>query len=121
MKSIFLAVCLCLLCFGLCLYSYVGKHNAVMKLRIEVPKLTRTLKAAEEENMRLVYAIQEFESPQHLMRLASSKEFSHLKFPLLKEVVTLKQAVALARVADLKIPAAKGHSAITIAAVTNSK
>lgn len=91
-----ISISICLLFFGACLYSYLDMQNALTKMRIEVPKIARSVKAVEEENVRLKYAIEAFENPQALMQLARGKAFSHLKFPLVKEVVTLHSGLALA-------------------------
>ena len=40
--------------------------------------------------MRLSFAIEKFENPLHLMELARKPEFSHLKHPLVTEVVTVE-------------------------------
>lgn len=80
---------ICLSFFALCLYSYLNMQNSLTKLRIEVPKLASELRQMQEENVRLKYAVVEFENPQQLLQLANSTFFSHLKFPLVKEVVVL--------------------------------
>ncbi len=81
---------------GLCLYSFIDMQNEVTEFRIRLPQLAKEIKAVEEENDRLRYEIEQFENPQHLMQLARRPEFSHLKHPLLKEILTVKEDVALA-------------------------
>lgn len=110
-----ISVAICLLFFGLCLYSYLDMQNAVTKLRIEVPKIARSVKAAQEENVRLKYSIEAFENPQHLMQLAKASEFSHLKFPLVKEIVTVKSGLALANPAHSKNDLLTAHPHIALA------
>ncbi len=85
----FIGIGICLLFFALCFYSYLDMQNSLTKLRIEVPKLVGRLRQVQEENVRLKYAIVEFENPQRLMQLAKSTSFSHLKFPLVREVIVL--------------------------------
>lgn len=106
---------ICLLCFGLCLYSYLDMQNGLTRLRIEVPKLARTLRQIQEENARLKYKIEEFENPERLLQLTQQKSFSHLQFPLIKEVVILKQGLAFAEPLNQKPQPAPSHAHIAIA------
>ena len=86
---------ICLAFAGFCLYSFIDNQNEVTELRIKLPKLAKEIKAIEEENGRLRYEIEQFENPQHLMKLATLPEYSHLKHPLVKEILTVKEGVAL--------------------------
>ena len=85
----------CIFAFCLCLYAYIDKQNRVTELRLKIPEISKEIRALAEENCRMQYEIDQFENPQHLMELAALPEYSHLKHPLLKEVVTMKEAVAL--------------------------
>jgi hypothetical protein len=80
---------ICIFGIGLLLYAYIDKQNDVTDLKIQIPKLSKELKEIREENLRLHYIIDRFENPQHLIELSRLKEFSHLKFPLDREVVIL--------------------------------
>lgn len=94
-----------LLCIGVCggfLYAYVDKQNALTQRRLEIPVLAKEIKDLKEENIRLQYEIDLFESPEHLMELARHSEYSHLKHPMLKEVVTMQQGLALQMSSDEK-------------------
>jgi hypothetical protein len=71
------------------LYTYIDKHNELVELRLLIPQVSKDLKAIQEENMRLKYEIDRFESPIHLMELARKPEFSHLKYPQVSEVILL--------------------------------
>jgi hypothetical protein len=85
-------------CIGACggfLYSYIDKQNAVTRRRLEIPILAKEIKDLKEENTRLKYEIEFFESPEHLIELARLNQYSHLKHPMLKEIVTLQQGLAL--------------------------
>ncbi len=86
---------LCIGVGGALLYSYVDKQNAVTRRRLQIPVLAKEIKDLKEENTRMQYEIDLFESPQHLMELARHSEFSHLKHPMLKEIVTMPQGLAL--------------------------
>lgn len=54
---------------------------------MRVPILSKELQAIEEENVRLLFAVEKFENPLHLMELARKPEFSHLKHPLVTEII----------------------------------
>lgn len=87
-----------LICISACAlfsYSYIDKQNAVTRRRLEIPILLKEIKDLKEEKTRLQYEIDLFESPEHLMELARHREFSHLKHPMLKEVLTLQKGIAL--------------------------
>lgn len=80
----------CIFILGISLFAYVSKHNVLTERRMRVPILAKELQAIEEENVRLSFAIEKFENPLHLMELARKPEFSHLKHPLVTEVVTVE-------------------------------
>lgn len=87
-----------LVCIGACgtfLYSYVDTQNAVTERRLKIPVMAKKVKDLKEENTRLQYEIDLFESPEHLMQLASTSEYSHLKQPMIKEILTMQQPLAL--------------------------
>jgi len=95
-------VLVCILLFGFLLYSYVDRQNDVTRLRLEIPKIAKEIQDIKEENTRLQYEIDLFESPQHLMQLASCSEFSHLKHPLFKDVVRIDEGLALQVITEEK-------------------
>ena len=57
---------------------------------MQVPKLERKLKAIQEENTRLEFAIEKFENPINLMELSRKPEYSHLKHPIISDIIHLK-------------------------------
>ena len=81
----------CIFAAGITLYSYIDKQNELTGLRMAIPALSKEVKAIHEENIRLKYEIDRFESPIHLMELARKPEFGHLKFPYLNQVITLPE------------------------------
>jgi len=93
--NLILRLFFCVLFLGFCLYSFIDLQNEVTEMRIKLPKLAKEMKAIEEENGRLKYEIEQFENPEHLMQLARTPQFSHLKHPLLKEIISAEQGVAL--------------------------
>ncbi len=85
---------LCLGVFGLCLYSYLNAQNELTELKILLPKVEKEVQLIREENRRLAYEVDRFESPSHLIELAHRPEFGHLRHPLLKEILTVPEAFA---------------------------
>lgn len=95
MKGPLIRVLICIGAFGISLYSYIDKQNAVTKRRLAIPVVAKEIKDLKESNTRLQYEIDLFESPEHLMELARHSEYSHLKQPLLKEIITMQEGLAL--------------------------
>lgn len=91
-------VFVCLLMAGWTLYAYIDKNNDLVELRMTIPQVASELKTIQDENIRLQYEIDRFESPLHLMELARQPEFSHLKFPSTNEVVILPEPPPLEEV-----------------------
>jgi len=80
----------CIAIAGITMYAYILKQNELTGLRLMIPTVAKELKAVQEENIRLKYEIDRFESPIHLMELARKPEFSHLKYPYAKDVIKVK-------------------------------
>lgn len=89
MKFLFFRILLCIVIFGILLYSYVESRNRLTGLRLRIPALEKELHEIREDNIRLQYEIERFESPIHLMELWRLPEYSHLRHPLLKEVIII--------------------------------
>lgn len=94
MSGVLLKLGVCLSVFGLCLYSYLDTQNQVTQLKIQLPEVEKEIQLIQEENRRLSYQIEQFESPAHLIELAHHPEYAHLKHPLLKEILTVPEALA---------------------------
>lgn len=90
-KSLLAKVLVCALSFGGVLYAYVQQQNDLTYLRIELPALCDEVRLLEEENTRLTLEIDHFENPNHLMQLAKRPEFSHLKHPIVDEILVLDE------------------------------
>lgn len=90
-RTIILQVMICMIIAWWTLYLYIDRHNELTELRIEIPALMKEVRSLQEENARLKYDIDQFESPIHLMELANKPEFSHLKSPYINEVMILPQ------------------------------
>lgn len=81
---------LCIIAMGYFQYVYLQRQHEVTKLRIEIPRLSANVKKAKEENLHLRFLVDQFENPQYLGKIARDKRFSHLKYPLLSEIITIR-------------------------------
>lgn len=79
----------CIVVAGVTLYAYIDKQNELTELRLEIPVIAKELKRLQEDNIKLNYEIEQFESPIHLMELARKPEFGHLKYPYVKEIIII--------------------------------
>lgn len=79
----------CIFAIGVSLIAYIDKQNEVTELRLAIPVLAKDVRSIQEENIRLKYEIESFESPIHLMELMRKPEFGHLKYPYLTEEIFL--------------------------------
>jgi hypothetical protein len=93
--SFTLRIFACIFAAGLTLFGYIEKQNELTELRLAIPSLTKEVNSLQEENTRLTFEIEQFESPTHLMELMRQPEFSHLKYPSLSDEVFLPQAPPL--------------------------
>ena len=94
MKNLLYRLGFCVAVFGFCLYSYLEMQNRLTQLKIQIPETEREISLVREENRRLSYQIDQFQSPANLIELARLPELSHLKHPLLKEILTVPEAFA---------------------------
>jgi hypothetical protein len=94
-KKVLLRVLVCLLFSGVMLYSYLKQQNDLTQLRIDLPLLSKEIKTLQQDNIRLRYEIERFESPEHLLSLARLPEYSHLKHPIVKEILVVPEGLAL--------------------------
>ncbi len=94
-KGLMIRVFLCLSVFSLCLFSYLEKQNEVTQLKLHIPKVAKEIKALHEDNAKWQYEISQLESPENLMELARDSRYSHLRYPLTKDVLTMQQGIAL--------------------------
>lgn len=88
--GLFVRVFLCILCLGAFLYAYIHKQNQITELRLQIPAVAIELKAVAQENTRLQFEVDQFENPVRLMELAREPQFSHLKHPLVNEIITVE-------------------------------
>ena len=93
-RYLFLRIVVCIFIFGFCLYFYIDKQNELTSLKIKLPKITGEIETIKEENKHLQYEIDQFENPTHLMELARSPEYGHLKHPLIKDILKVNEGMA---------------------------
>lgn len=84
---------ICMFIFGICLYSYLDKQNELTSLKMKVFSLQKEIITMKEQNRMLLYEIDQFEHPAHLMELVRSPEYRYLKQPLLREILTLEEGM----------------------------
>ncbi len=94
MIGLLLRLGLCLGVSGIFLYSYLEKQNELTELKILLPQMEKEVNLIREENRRLAYEVDRFENPSHLIEIAHYPEYGHLKHPLLKEILTVPEALA---------------------------
>ena len=80
---------LCIFIFGLYLYAYVEKQNQLTELRLEIPQLSKEVRRLKEENAKLLFDVDRFENPANLMKFMTKPEFSHLKHPLIENIIII--------------------------------
>jgi hypothetical protein len=86
-RQIVIQILICLFAAMFTIYAYIEKQNTLTELRLSIPLVEKELRKLTEENVRLKYEIEQFESPVHLMELARKPEFGHLKYPALNEIL----------------------------------
>ncbi|NGX26988.1 MAG: Cell division protein FtsL [Chlamydiae bacterium] len=118
-KGMFFRIFFCILCLGLCLYSFLDMQNEITQLRIRIPTLMSEVRRIGEENTHYQYEIERFENPENLMKLAKASAFSHLKFPICNEVITMKQADPLQDANEKSTVDLKKQPSITFASSGN--
>ena len=90
-KGLLIRLLICIFLLGFFLYTYIDKQNALTELKMEIPRLADSFHLLEEENTHLSLEIERFESPSCLMELLRQKEYSHLRYPYVDEVVIVKE------------------------------
>ncbi len=105
MKALFAKLALCIFALVMSLYLYIEKQNEVTKLKIELPQIAKEVRKLQEENQKYQYEIDLFENPNHLMELVRLSQFSYLKHPVVREVLSIPEGMALQEnPKNIKIP-----------------
>ena len=84
-----LRIFICIFAAALTLYLHINRNNGLTAIQLAIPELEKEVRALNLENERLQYEIDQFESPIHLMELLKKPEFSHLKYPYVRDVIVL--------------------------------
>jgi hypothetical protein len=90
-KALLIQGLLCFLGLSCCSILYLEKQNKLTELRLYAPRLALEIREIQEENTRLQYQVQEFESSEHLIRLLQQERFAHLKHPVNKDILVFRQ------------------------------
>ncbi len=90
-KGLFIRVMICILAVACLQYKYLQHQSSLLKLRLEIPKISALVRQMDEENARLQYEIHRFEEPSRLMQIAKNPQYSHLQHPRLSQIVTLNE------------------------------
>jgi len=91
--DIMIKLFICIFAAAFTIYAYIEKQNELTGLRIAIPTLAKELRQINEENIRLKYEIDQFESPIHLIELSRKPEFGHLKYPHVDDVIILNEGM----------------------------
>ena len=71
------------------------KQNQLTSLKFEVPLVAKEIEDLKEEIKKIKYEVEMFENPVYLMQLSRNPEYGHLKHPLIEDVLTIPEGVAL--------------------------
>lgn len=88
MNALLARLFFCIFLFSLFLYLYLQKQNEITNLRLQIPKLSKQLEFLSSKNTNLQFEIDRFENPLNLIQLSRKPEFSHLKHPLAKDIIS---------------------------------
>ncbi len=91
----FFKIGICIAIVGVCFYLYIEQQNDLTKLKIKLPKLVKEVSQIEEKNKKLQYEIDLFENPNNLLELVRMPEYLHLRHPLVNEVLSIPEGMAL--------------------------
>jgi hypothetical protein len=86
---VLVCIFICIFVFGFFLFLYLNGQIELTKLRLKIPTVSKDVKIIQEENIRLRYVIDQFESPENLLDLSRKPEFSHLKQPNQNEIIKI--------------------------------
>lgn len=89
-RGLLFRLLICIFALGGFLYAYIDKQNDLTELKMEIPELAKQLRNLEEGNNQLSLEVERLENPSHLIELLREKEYSHLRYPYVNEVVVIK-------------------------------
>lgn len=94
-KALLLKLIICFSAFSFYLYSIVQRQNYLNSLSYKLPKLEKELKTLEEDNLKLSYQLETFSDPNNLLQLVKTNTYSHLRYPILEDILNLNEGLAL--------------------------
>lgn len=103
---------------GFALYSYLNEQNKCTEIKMRLPSIAKEIEAIQQENAQLQYRIVCFESPEHLLHLAQSRDFAHLKFPFVQDVLTVKEGLALVPASDETVTTTSSRATVVVGAIS---
>lgn len=83
----------CVAVFGWALFSYLDEHHTLAQVKVQLPALEKRLAVIREENRLMRCELEELENPSRLIELVHRPEFGYLKHPLLREILTVPDAM----------------------------
>ena len=89
-RGLLFRLLICIFTLGGFLYAYIDKQNDLTELKMEIPELAKQLRNLEEGNNQLFLEVENLENPSRLIELLRQKEYSHLHYPYVNEVVVIK-------------------------------
>ncbi len=94
-KNLLYRLGMCLSVLSFCVYSYQNKQNSLTHLKICLPQLETEIKEIRKEICQLQYDLDREMNPTKLIELTHRPEFSHLKHPLMREILTIPEGLAV--------------------------
>ena len=69
------------------------KDIELAQIKVQLPEIEKRLHVIQEENRRMLCEIEGLENPSRLIELVHRPEFGYLKHPLLREILTVPEAI----------------------------
>ena len=88
--GLLLRLIFCIFTLGLLVYNCIDQQNKITLLKMQVPVLSKEVNAIKEKNACLHFEVGQFENPKYLFKMLHNKDYSHLKYPLEKDVKVIK-------------------------------
>ncbi len=75
----------------------IRTENELTAYRLSIPQLSKEVKLLAEENTRLRFEKERFESAENLLKIAASDQYTSLLFPIATNVSTFPRGFSLAK------------------------
>jgi len=100
-----LSIFVCLIVSAGALYHYLEKQHQLTEISLQIPEGRKQLGSIRDENIRLRFEIDQLENPAHLLQLARSAPYRHLRHPLRDEVSLVELPAKIVEKQEEAIPA----------------